>query len=51
MGLAINTIVGAGIFGLPSKLYALVGAWSIVAVVACAALMACEGAPVQPTAR
>ena len=35
----INGIVGAGIFGLPAKVHALLGAWGIVAIVACAALI------------
>ncbi|MGH7456883.1 MAG: APC family permease, partial [bacterium] len=32
----INAIIGAGIFGLPAKVYALIGAYSIFAFVACA---------------
>jgi APA family basic amino acid/polyamine antiporter len=36
---AINGILGAGIFGLPSKVHALLGAWGIVAIVACAVMM------------
>ena len=35
----INGILGAGIFGLPAKVHTLLGAWGIVAIVACAALM------------
>jgi amino acid transporter len=35
----INGILGAGIFGLPAKVHALLGAWGIVAIVACALLM------------
>ena len=35
----INGLLGAGIFGLPSKVYALLGAWGIVAIIACALLM------------
>lgn len=35
--LALNGIVGAGIFGLPSEVYARVGVYSLAAVVACAA--------------
>lgn len=35
----INGILGAGIFGLPAKVHALLGAWGIVAIVACAALI------------
>lgn len=34
--LMINTIIGAGIFGLPSKVFQLSGAYSIVAFVVCA---------------
>ena len=40
VALVINGIVGAGIFGLPAKVHSLVGAWGIVAIVACAAMMA-----------
>jgi APA family basic amino acid/polyamine antiporter len=35
----INGILGAGIFGLPAKVHALLGAWGIVAIVACALLV------------
>jgi amino acid transporter len=35
----INGIVGAGIFGLPAKVHALLGAWGLVAIVACAGLI------------
>jgi basic amino acid/polyamine antiporter, APA family len=35
----INGILGAGIFGLPAKVHALLGAWGVVAIVACALLM------------
>ncbi len=38
VALVINGIVGAGIFGLPAKVHALVGAWGILAIVACAVL-------------
>lgn len=34
--MAVNGIVGAGIFGLPSKVFALTGAFSIMAFVVCA---------------
>lgn len=34
--LMINTIIGAGIFGLPSKVFQLSGAYSIVAFIVCA---------------
>ena len=36
--LAINGVVGAGIFGLPAQAYALTGAWSLVAFMLCAGL-------------
>ncbi|MGH9849975.1 MAG: APC family permease [Blastocatellia bacterium] len=38
VALTINTIVGAGIFGLPSRIYGLTGAWSVLAYLVCAAL-------------
>ena len=34
--IAINTIIGAGIFGLPSKVHALIGSYSLWAFIACA---------------
>jgi basic amino acid/polyamine antiporter, APA family len=40
VALVINGIVGAGIFGLPAKVHALLGAWGVLAIVACAAMMA-----------
>ncbi len=40
VGMTVNGIIGAGIFGLPSRLFALAGAWSVPAVIACAALCA-----------
>lgn len=36
----INAVVGAGIFGLPSKTYQLAGPWSLLAFAACAVLVA-----------
>jgi amino acid transporter len=39
VALVINGLLGAGIFGLPSKVHALLGAWGIVAIIACAILM------------
>jgi amino acid transporter len=36
VAVAINGIIGAGIFGLPSKVYALIGPYSLLAFVACA---------------
>jgi amino acid transporter len=35
----INGILGAGIFGLPAKVHALLGAWGLVAIMACAGLI------------
>ena len=37
--ITINTIIGAGIFGLPSKVTALIGNYSLVAFVACAVIV------------
>lgn len=37
--LMINTIIGAGIFGLPSKIFSLSGFYSISAMLVCAALV------------
>ncbi len=39
VALVINGIVGAGIFGLPQKVHALLGAWGLLAIIACAVLM------------
>jgi amino acid transporter len=41
VALFINSIVGAGIFGLPSRVHALIGAYSIFAYLLCAALVLC----------
>ena len=38
VALTVNIIVGAGIFGLPSKVYGLTGAWSLLAYLVCAVL-------------
>ncbi|HEX4946541.1 MAG TPA: amino acid permease [Blastocatellia bacterium] len=38
VALTINIIIGAGIFGLPSRIYALTGVWSLLAYVVCASL-------------
>lgn len=38
--IVINSIIGAGIFGLPSKLYALAGVYSLAAFGLCAAVVA-----------
>lgn len=32
----VNAVIGAGIFGLPAKAYALIGSYSLIAFVACA---------------
>src|SRR5262245_61705304 len=36
VAVAINGIIGAGIFGLPSKVFALIGPYSLIAFVVCA---------------
>src|SRR5256885_7298112 len=36
VAIAINGIIGAGIFGLPSKVFSLIGPYSLIAFVACA---------------
>lgn len=40
VAIAINGIIGAGIFGLPSKVFFLIGPYSIIAFVACAVIVA-----------
>jgi amino acid transporter len=40
VAIAINGIIGAGIFGLPSKVFSLIGPYSIIAFVACALVVA-----------
>jgi APA family basic amino acid/polyamine antiporter len=40
VAIAINGIIGAGIFGLPAKVFSLIGPYSIIAFVACALLVA-----------
>jgi APA family basic amino acid/polyamine antiporter len=37
--LIINSIIGAGIFGLPSRIYALTGVWSLLAFACCASIV------------
>lgn len=37
--LTINSIIGAGIFGLPSRIFALTGPYSILSFVACAGIV------------
>jgi len=36
VAIAINGIIGAGIFGLPAKVYSLIGTYSLVAFIVCA---------------
>src|SRR2546423_13099608 len=36
IALVINAIIGAGIFGLPSKVYGLIGSYSLIAFGVCA---------------
>ncbi|MBK8147084.1 MAG: APC family permease [Acidobacteria bacterium] len=40
LAIAINTIIGAGIFGLPSKVAALIGNYGLIALILCAAIIA-----------
>lgn len=40
VAIAINGIIGAGIFGLPSNVYKLIGTYSLIAFVACALVVA-----------
>jgi amino acid transporter len=40
VAIAINGIIGAGIFGLPSKVYSLIGTYSLSAFVVCALVVA-----------
>jgi APA family basic amino acid/polyamine antiporter len=40
VAITINGIIGAGIFGLPAKVYSLIGTYSIMAFVACALIVA-----------
>jgi amino acid transporter len=40
VAIAINGIIGAGIFGLPARVYELIGTYSIIAFVACALVVA-----------
>lgn len=40
VALVLNAIIGAGIFGLPSKVYALAGTYSLLAYILCALLIA-----------
>src|SRR6267378_3778694 len=36
VAITINGIIGAGIFGLPAKVYNLIGSYSLIAFIACA---------------
>jgi amino acid transporter len=40
VAIAINGIIGAGIFGLPSNVYSLIGTYSLIAFVVCALVVA-----------
>lgn len=40
VAIAINAIIGAGIFGLPAKVFALIGSYSIIAFAVCALVVA-----------
>src|SRR5262249_175579 len=40
VSLIVNIMFGAGIFGLPSKVYALNGSWSVLAYLICGVLAA-----------
>ena len=40
VAIAINGIIGAGIFGLPSKVFGLIGPYSIIAFIVCALVVA-----------
>jgi amino acid transporter len=39
VAITINGIIGAGIFGLPSKVFALIGTYSLIAFVVCACVV------------
>src|SRR6266851_3044650 len=39
VAITINGIIGAGIFGLPAKVYSLIGTYSLIAFVACALIV------------
>src|ERR1043166_4883255 len=41
IAVAINGIIGAGIFGIPSKVFAQTGAYSLPAFIACAIVVVC----------
>jgi amino acid transporter len=37
--IAVNTIIGTGIFILPAKVFGLIGSWSLFAFIACAVIV------------
>ena len=39
VALMINSVIGAGIFGLPSRVHEMLGPWALLAYVACAVLV------------
>ena len=39
VAIAINGIIGAGIFGLPAKVFSLIGSYSLIAFMVCAAVV------------
>src|SRR5437762_13665913 len=39
VAVTINGVIGAGIFGLPSKVFALIGSYSLIAFVVCAVVV------------
>lgn len=39
VALVINSVIGAGIFGLPSRVHEILGPWALLAYLACAALV------------
>jgi amino acid transporter len=39
VAMAVNGMIGAGIFGLPARIYGLAGRWSVLAYLVCAALV------------
>ena len=41
--LVLNSVIGAGIFGLPARTFALVGSWSLLAYVVCAGIIVLLG--------
>jgi len=40
VAITINGVIGAGIFGLPAKVYSLIGTYSLIAFIACALVVA-----------